>query len=142
MLSVCTLTSARRLSAEWLEFLFTSDHICLCVFVCAVTVMMNQKCKHTAPTAGFPLSAALGWLVCVCVCVCVQGTAVLQRYMGRSGGDTNGLQLWPRGLWELWLEQRGRGEKRRTREQQKRFNGGGQTTLQAEARGRHDKSTV
>lgn len=49
------------------------------------------------------------WLVGVCVCVCVQGTAVLQCYIERSGGDTDELQLWPRGLWELWLEQHGRG---------------------------------
>ncbi len=48
-----------------------SDRICLCVFACAATVMMNPKCKPTAPTAGFPQSTALGWLVCVCVCVCV-----------------------------------------------------------------------
>lgn len=30
--------------------------------------------------------------------MCVQGTAVLQRYMARSGGDTDELQLWPRGI--------------------------------------------
>lgn len=57
--------------------------------------------------------------------MCVQGTAVLQRYMGRSEGDTDELQLWPRGLWELWLEQCGRagGEEARggMREEQSRL---------------------
>lgn len=61
------------------------------------------------PYCRLPLQRCT-WLAIVCVCVCVQGTAVPQRYMGRSEGDTEELQLWPWGLWELWLEQCGRGE--------------------------------
>ena len=102
----------------------------LCVCVCS-NCDDEPKVQTYCPNCRLPperctwlVSVCVSVFVCVCVCVCVQGTAVLQRYMGRSGGDTNGLQLWPRGLWELWLEQRGRGEKRRMRERQKRFNGG------------------
>ena len=101
-------------------------HMSLCVCVCS-NCDDEPKVQTYCPNCRLPPERCT-WLVSVCVsvfvCVCVQGTAVLQRYMGRSGGDTNGLQLWPRGLWELWLEQRGRGEKRRMRERQKRFNGG------------------
>lgn len=54
-------------SAKWWDFVFMSDHRFLCLCVCALTVMMNSKCRPTALTAGLPRSTALGWLVCVCV---------------------------------------------------------------------------
>lgn len=92
--------------------------VCFCqckVHMLVVARMMNPKAQTHWPS----LQASPGalHLADVCVCVCVQGTAVLQRFKGRSVGDMDELQLWPRGLWELWLEQRGRRRRRRLREE-------------------------
>lgn len=80
--------------------------VSLCVLLCARSDDEPREQTH-CPRCRLPPECCT-WLVGLCVCVCVQGTAVLQRYMGRSEGDTDELQLWPRGLWELRLEQCGR----------------------------------
>lgn len=45
-----------------------------------------------------------GW----CVYVCVWNSCSPVLHGEGQGGDTDELQLWPWGLWELWLEQCGK----------------------------------
>lgn len=98
----------------------------MCTSVCVVTVM-KPKSEPTAPTAGLPWSVALGWLVCVCVYVCVWNSCSPVLHGEGQGGDTDELQLWPWGLWELWLEQCGKGIRGKRKDErgreEKRFTG-------------------
>lgn len=81
-------------------------HLCVYVHVCVCGNCDEAKEWTYCPYCRPPLKRCT-WLVGVCMCV--YGTAVLQYYMGRvRGGDTDELQLWPWGLWELWLEQCGK----------------------------------